>query len=90
MLKLTGRLVELQAVLERAPRAGPDPPPEAFPQACGPAGWALAWRLLRVVLPPHHELPLWLAATLLRTAGRRLRGRSSPAALEARHDERPS
>ena len=86
MLELTGRLVELQAVLERTPQAGPAPTPGASPPACGPAGWALAWRVLQVLLPPHHEIPVWLAATLLRAAGRRLRGRSSPAALEVRRD----
>jgi hypothetical protein len=87
MLNLTGRLVELRAVLERTPRAGPAPPSEASSPACGPGGWALAWRVLQVLLPPHHEIPVWLAVTLLRTAGRRLRGRSAPAVLEARRDD---
>jgi hypothetical protein len=87
MLKLTGRLVELRAVLERTPRSGPAPTPEASSPTCGPAGWALAWRVLQLLLPPHHEIPVWLAATLLRAAGRRLRGRSAPAALEVRRDD---
>jgi hypothetical protein len=87
MLKLTGRLIELRAVLDRAPRASPAPTVESPAPARGPAGWALAWRVLQLLLPPHHEIPVWLAATLLRAAGRRLRGRSSPTALESRHDD---
>ena len=42
----------------------------------------LAWRVAQAFLPRHHEIPVWLAATLLGAASPRLRKRSAPEALE--------
>ncbi len=90
MLKLTGHLVELQAILEHAPGAElPTAPSVGVTAPTTPAGrlgWAVARHCLRIVLPAYHELPVWLVWTGLRAAGRHLTRRPVPPAWNDHRD----